>query len=323
MGTLEVPKALADRVRMLWGEDGGHWLAILPDLAARCMAAWELDTPVVCDALSVSLVVFVRSHRHGEAVLKIGFPHREMETGLAALARFPATWSCRVFEADPTHCAVLLERIRPGDSLDREPDFAKRLRAVSGLLRHLPVPLAAEDETIFPAYECQLQNQLLRAREHLSAPGLRDRSASARLATGLAQAERLHGEIHNGSRPRSLLHGDLRHENILRAGRAGQAGDQAWKAIDPQGWAGEAVLDVGRFFQHEWGRHAAGDVRDAMTQLVSGLAGALDEAPRIVAAACFLNSIRTACWAMDTPTRALHLEDNLDRMDWLCRTYRL
>jgi len=62
----------------------------------------------------------------------------------------------------------------------------------------------------------------------------------------LSKAESLYRDLSSDRTQDKLLHGDLHHDNIL----LGQSG---WKAIDPQGYAGDPVFEVGAMIYNPLG----------------------------------------------------------------------
>jgi streptomycin 6-kinase len=300
---LPIPADFSARIARLWPGDGERWLADLPDILRDLASRWRLGDLETAPDLSVALVAFARLPSGGEAVLKVGFPHRELVTGYEALRRFEATRGCRVLHVAPDVGAILLERIRPGTPLGAEPDFSVRVRAAAEMVRDLPVPVLPGDERVYPTFASLLDASLASASSHPDLP--------RELAGYLPCARRLLADLEDGRRPLRLLHGDLRPENILRAE------DDGWRSIDPHGWIGVSVLDAGRFIQHEALRHPASDVQERILRLCSDFSDVLRDDRSAVLASAFLNSVRTACWALGRPDRRPALEENLDRCRWI------
>jgi streptomycin 6-kinase len=304
-GACPVPEPLRATVLRIWKEDGGAWLARLPTLIETFVETWSLQQLTPLSNLSVSYVAQAISPEHGPVVLKIGFPHAEMTMSLEALQQYQGNHCCRLLACNREQVAMLLTRIRPGTTLREVTDWRLRMEAAAGLVRDLPVPL---HNRCFPEFARLLANSLRTAR---TLGGTADIPSVC-----LELAERLHADIHDGSRGRMLLHGDLHHDNILLS-------SEGWVAIDPQGWAGEKVLEVGRFFQHEWPLHPPDTVWDAMDDMMLIFSGVLGEPIPIIAASCYLNHVRTACWAIGVPDRQPILAQTLERMDTLKNRYGL
>ena len=299
-----IPAVLREKAVSIWGDDGRRWLEALPARVDAYCRKWSL-TDLTFPTMSTSFVAFAHSPRHGHVALKIGYPHTEMASSMDALIRYAGNGCCAVHEAERSDYAMLLEVIEPATPLSAEPDFTRRVDAVAHLAATLPVP-AGEDHCLL-VYDTQIRTQFSQTRRIMT--------PDDGLAPYLDKAEALYREIHDGRRPLCVLHGDLHHENVFLTPSG------ACKAIDPQGWFGESVLDVGRFFQHEWGRHDAASVHERMRHLIEAFSRTLHEDPRIVAASCYLNSIRTACWSLGAPGRRVHLHENIHRMEWIERTF--
>jgi streptomycin 6-kinase len=67
--------------------------------------------------LSYNYVAPVRRADGSWAVLKIGFPNDESRSEIAALRHFDGRGMVRLIDADEENCAMLLERIFPGETL--------------------------------------------------------------------------------------------------------------------------------------------------------------------------------------------------------------
>lgn len=95
--------------------------------------------------------------------------------------------------------------------------------------------------------------------------------AAARLEPGLlARARDLATDLRHGPDPAVVLHGDLHHENVLRAP------DGTLNVIDPKGILGDRGFDVGALLWNPWGRLT--DVADPLEmtrQRLEVLAGEL------------------------------------------------
>ena len=73
----------------------------LGDLLESCIRKWNLSECQVAENLSVNLICFAVSPEYGPVVLKIGFPHPEFYSELAALALYHGKNVCALYDADP------------------------------------------------------------------------------------------------------------------------------------------------------------------------------------------------------------------------------
>lgn len=193
-------------------------------------AAWRLELGDPYE-LSFNWVAPARRADGTRAVLKLGVPESDhLRHEAAALDRFGGDGAVRLLERDAVRGALLLERAEPGTMLrhlvpHRDEDATA---IVVDLLRRLHVP--APSGIVLP----ELSRQADSFRDHLAAyPG--DDPLPRRL---VEHAARQFDELCASAPERTVLHGDLHHDNVLRADR------QAWLAIDPHGVVGDPGYDL-------------------------------------------------------------------------------
>jgi streptomycin 6-kinase len=108
---------------------------------------WELSVDLAAGALPWhghgGMVVPVRSKDRTPAALKIAFPHDEARAERHALELWGGAGAVRLLEADAGTCAMLLERLDPGCSLQGVP-LAEAAVVWGGLMRQLSL---APEET--------------------------------------------------------------------------------------------------------------------------------------------------------------------------------
>ncbi|MFZ5828390.1 MAG: aminoglycoside phosphotransferase family protein, partial [Bacillota bacterium] len=90
-----------------------------------------------------------------------------------------------------------------------------------------------------------------------------------------------------------LLHGDLHHKNILRDRQGG------WRAIDPKGIAGVAVMETARFIQNELDLVAPDEVPAALDHMTSLFAAELGQPKRMVALCAFVDKVLSTVWGIE------------------------
>jgi streptomycin 6-kinase len=169
-----------------------------------CREQWGL-VPDGSFALTYRYVEPVRAADGSAAVLKLGPPgDPELALELAALEWFSGHGAVQVRAIDRPRGAALLERALPGTRL-RDVSEEAATDAAANVMRALWRPPAAD-----PPF-----------------PTVRD---WGRLLSGRAAG--LFAELCDSMADPVVLHGDLHHDNILRAGGG-------WLAIDPKGVIGE------------------------------------------------------------------------------------
>ena len=214
---MELNPELVRNVTATWGAEGERWLSGLPELVAALADEWELE---LGDPYPLSYH-WVAPVRGDSEVLKVGF---ELATEAAALECFGGHGAVRLLRKDLTRGALLLERADPGTQ-------ARTL-----------VPERDEEAT---AILIDVARKLHSAPPSAELPALRRLSDTFRAYRGplprdlVERAGGLFDELCDGASETVVLHGDLHHDNVLRAER------EPWLAIDPHGWVGDPGYDVG------------------------------------------------------------------------------
>jgi streptomycin 6-kinase len=226
-----VPEELARNAVVAWGDDGARWLAELPRVLDDVVHDWGLTLGATYD-LSYHYVAAVTCGDGMPAVLKLGVPTGDaLRTEVPALAAFDGRGAVRLLRADLDRGAILLERAEPGWRL-RDLVPARDVEATSaavGVMRRLNVP---------PPPGCPLPDlltQVVAFDDYLAT----HRNGGPLPRDLVARAGGLMRELCASATERVALHGDLHHDNILRASR------EPWLAIDPHGLVGDPGYEVG------------------------------------------------------------------------------
>ncbi|WP_451916695.1 aminoglycoside phosphotransferase family protein [Actinomadura rubrobrunea] len=157
------------------------------------------------------------------------------ETALAgeasALAAFDGRGAVRLLRTDLERGALLLERVAPGrPARDLVPARdAEATTAIASVMRRLHVP---------PPPDSELPDLLTQARAFDDYAARHGENGPLPLDMVL-RAGGLMRELCASAAERVVLHGDLHHDNVLRAAR------EPWLAIDPHGLVGDPGYDVG------------------------------------------------------------------------------
>jgi streptomycin 6-kinase len=222
---------LARNVVGAWGSDGARWLAELPAILRSLAGDWDLTIGAPFE-LSYHYVTAVALGDGTPAVLKLGVP---TGTSLAeearALTAFDGQGAVRLLRADLDRGAILLERIAPGwRARDLVPgrDSAATSVAVD-VMRRLHKP---------PPPGCTMPDLLSQARAFDNYRVVHGQAGPLPLDL-VVRAGGLMRELCASATDRVVLHGDLHHDNILRATR------EPWLAIDPHGLVGDPGYEVG------------------------------------------------------------------------------
>lgn len=226
----------------LHGDAGADWLRRLPTIAAECAQRWSLTLAGPGTAPSYNYIVPATTSEGEPVLLKAGYPAHELQHEIDALVHYDGRGAVRLLEADPGIGALLLERLLPGTLLSSLSDDDEATAIAASLMPELWRPAPAAHT--FPSVE-DWAGGLVKLREQFD-------GGTGPLPTGLVErAEGLFSELLPSQTDRVVLHGDLHHENILRAQR------RPWLSIDPKGVVGERCYETGALLRNTWGKLAS------------------------------------------------------------------
>jgi streptomycin 6-kinase len=279
-----IPDAFAHHTVGAFGTAGEAWLRTLPSLVADVTRRWGLTLGAPF-ALSYNYVAPARMPDGSEAVFKAGVPSAELRRELYALRRYDGDGICRLLAADDERCAMLLERLRPGEMLAplASLDDEAATRIAAGVMARLWRPVPA-GQPFLPVAQW-FADAFDRHRRDYGGAGPFPVAVFER-------AEALVPELLVSAPREVLLHGDLHHYNILTAERA------PWLAIDPKGVTGDPGYDVGQFFLNP----DLGDVLakpEVVRRRLDVFAEELHYDRARLAAWAFAEVVLSACWSAE------------------------
>lgn len=259
------------------------WLAALPDLLADLAARWSLTLDPPFPSIAYNYVASAARDDGTPCVLKVSRYVAETRAEIAALQLWSGDGAARLLAADPDRGALLLERLEPGTTLravaegDEDTATAVAARMLARLWRPAP-----------PGHG-------LRPLESWCAAYDRNREALARGAGGFPaalfrRADALRRDLLASTIEETVLHGDLHHENILRAGR------EEWLAIDPKGLAGDRYFDLCQFLRNPY---PTGLPLTANRRRLDHFCAALNLDRARAQDWCFVHAILDACWSFE------------------------
>lgn len=196
---------------------------------------WGLSNFEQVDYYSVNCIFKCTSSNYGLCILKIGKNEEETKNEYRILREYNGRQFCNVYEADIDNGILLIECITPGTQLRAEPNLDKRLALFYELSRGLHIEPA--DITIYPTY----MGWVSRITDYM-----RNRKDYKPLFEKMAKAEKVCHRLWEKYLNRTLLHGDLHHDNILLDG------DARYRVVDPKGVIGDSVFDIPRFILNEF-----------------------------------------------------------------------
>ncbi len=233
-----IPENLTQKMIEMYGKNGDAWIQALPDILAEFAQRWGLTLQPPFE-LSYNYVAPAIRADGSEAVLKLGFPNRELLSEVHALQICDGQGMVRLLEADFERKIFLLERVRPGVELITIEDDDAVIRVAAQVMKQYWRPVTGD--------------RPLLTVENWTA-GLTNLRPHFNDTTGpfpeylVDAAENIFAEFIPTQGEKVLLHGDLHHWNILSATR------QPWLAIDPKGVIGEREYDTGAILRNPWGK---------------------------------------------------------------------
>lgn len=256
-----IPDSFARTVSGLHGAAGDEWLRRLPELIAACERRWSLVAGGPFSNLSFNYIAPATRDEGAPVVLKLGVPHREVTTEIAALRLYDGRGAVRLLDADADQGILLLERLHPGAMLSTVADDIRATTSAAAVMRALWRP--APTDHAFPTI-ARWGTGFGRLRRRF------DGGSGPFPAALVDQAERLFSLLLASAGEAVVLHGDLHHFNILSAERA------PWLAIDPKGVAGEPAYETGALLRNPMpGLLAMPDVRRVLARRIAVLSDEL------------------------------------------------
>lgn len=218
---ITVPDSLASLL-LRDNDDAQQWIDNFPRLSRDILRAWGCEADGEARAGAVAVVIPVASPL-GPAMIKISYPHPGNVDEPKALELWNGDGAVRLLDSDPSHLALLLERVADRQ-LDTPPD--EGIRIGGDLLARLAIPAPPGMKRL--ADTTAEWEQQVRDDHHRADRPLRRRTLDTAIET-------IRDLGHDTTT--TMLHGDLHGGNILHS-------DRGWVAIDPKGMAGTAAYDA-------------------------------------------------------------------------------
>jgi streptomycin 6-kinase len=258
-----------------------EWVHGLPELLAGLARRWSLTLGPRYPELSYNYVAPAARGDGTRCVLKVGRHDEELRAEAETLRLWDGEGAARLLAADLEAGALLLERLEPGTMLVEvaERDDAAATRVAAEVLRRLWRP-APDGHGLRP-----LRTWFGCFDRHRAA--LRG-GAGGFPATLFERGDAVLRDLLASTGAPVVLHGDLHHFNILRAGR------EPWLAIDPKGLAGDPCFDVGQFL-----RNPSEPPPGVLARRLELLIAELGLDAQRTKDWCFVHSLLSACWSYE------------------------
>ncbi|OIV35391.1 hypothetical protein BIV57_21915 [Mangrovactinospora gilvigrisea] len=284
------------------GDEGRGWLERLPALVEESAARWDLTELDPVRPGGVRSLVLLGTRDGGPVALKLAAPGEPTAAEAAALGRWDGHGAVRLL--DRAEDALLLERLRPEQSLRSLPEERAMLEAAEVLRRLWIDPGEGPAGSVPDA--AALTDRWTEPLRALPA-GLPDGAEAIAAAALEARAELLAAppETH-------LLHGDFHQGGVLAGDR------QPWTAVGPRPLRGERAFDLaGLALDRLETLLAEPGAQAAVRRRLHRLADALDvDRARLRGWSLFLAAARgAAAWQAGRTERAELLLEFATRLD--------
>ncbi|BCB88920.1 aminoglycoside phosphotransferase family protein [Phytohabitans suffuscus] len=280
-----VPPALARNVVGVWGAEGARWLDELPARRAEVARSWglRLGEPYT---LSYHWVAPATRADGTAAVLKLGLPGADhLPVEATTLECWAGAGAVRLLAYEPAWGALLLERADPGTPAStlvpgRDTEATAAILDVMRRLHARPVPVTGLPD--LESYGAAFRRQLEVFPGHHPLP--------RRL---VERAGRLFDELCASAPARVVLHGDLHHDNVLRAER------EPWLAIDPHGVVGDPGFEAGTMVHNPDPDRRDGELLALVPARIEQLADGMGLAVERVTAWTFVAAVLSCVWSAE------------------------
>jgi streptomycin 6-kinase len=251
------------------------WVATLPVRLARLSRRWQLVATEPMPRGGTGARLFTAMAPAGPVVLKLDLPGQAVQAEAEALAGFAGQGATRLLAAAPEQGALLLERLTPGTPLATLADDDAATHAAAEVMLRLRRPAPQGALVAETAGWVRIMDRARSERWPLPRPIL-DRAAA------------LFHDLAASAPAPVLLHADLHHGNILRAG-------EGWRAIDPRGALGDPAFEAAALLRNPAGAPAVARARRRLDILAAVLG--LDRVR--LAGWGYATAVLAACWAVE------------------------
>ncbi|KAF0836606.1 aminoglycoside phosphotransferase family protein [Nocardia caishijiensis] len=301
MVPVELPSAVEETVRAVFGAAGARWIVELPGVVAELAARWGLSEFTAPFGGGTHAYVAGVSRGGRPAVLKVPMVDEENVAEATALYAYDGDGAVRLLDFDVDSGAMLLEWARPGTELLNQPGFpsleghpenAAKVRSACQLYRRLRRPAPAVLDG-FPAFP--LATDLVAGlRERLATPNpALAQHVSAQLREMVRQWCDTLGE---SGEPVLIVNRDTHLGNIVAAER------EPWLLIDPKPCLGEAAFDAGFLLMIQV---QSDPTPEHAATVIAATAAALDVDPERACGWALIRTVEELTWAVEDNDREM------------------
>lgn len=166
--------------------------------------------------------------------MKFGVPGPTSISEINVMKYYSSQYVAKTYYSSIEDRFQLLERVSPGYFLKNVENIEQRIQTFSDLANHLSI--LANDAEKFKTFE-EIHNEKISYVYN-------NKTLFSDILWMIDISNNLYDNLQKMNLPKYILHNDLHHKNILKAGTS-------WKAIDPHGIVGERVFECCNFIRSE------------------------------------------------------------------------
>ena len=275
---IELSENYKNNIKSMFPALADAWLERIPSIVEKYSKELELSDIQLKGDLTYNVLLFAKSKKYGDVVLKIEIPFEEMTIRESkALELNNGNGACKCYFKNTPDGVILIERLKPGNSLNEEPSLEKRIEVFSKVSKLFNIEV--DKECGLPTYKSIFD----RSYDLVFGD---DKFEDIRQLVSYAKKEYdLLNESSDGKT--YLLHSDLYSDNIIMS-------PDGYKAIDPHGFIGDSVFDTAIIAQKELDKIGYNSENyDYMFNLLSKYC---DYSKDEITRAFFVNYVLNICW---------------------------
>jgi streptomycin 6-kinase len=277
------PSELATHVTAICGDEGVAWLADLPRVVAALETKWGVVTEAAFEKGEYNFVAPARSETV-DAVLKVSppFPTIEIFAEAEFLSNLNGRSAPRLIEEDRENRAILIERIRPGVTMDiyfEDDPFAcvePAIKVLKSILARPPYP--PSEAQLFYNWYFRFQ----RARETDFPQAYVEKACD------------IFDPLFQDDEGTLYLHGDFHPGNLVSCAEA------EFVVIDPKGLVGHVTYDISVFLNNlHWWQKGKPNIREDLFAAAQKFGDAFGMEERTIREAAYAGMVIGAWWKFE------------------------
>lgn len=274
----KLPDTFIKQMKGLHGDEASEWLNNFDELMTDCEKRYGLNIKQPFD-LSYNFVAPAVRCDGREVVLKVVVDQKEFEAEMRALQLLSGESTVNVLAFEKEVGIMILERIRPGQTLAEIEEDDKATLIAANVMKKLivPAPFDSNLPTVLDR-ENSLKRIYLHYNSYLPV-------SKATIEEALFITEKLNTSI---DKP-YLLHGDLHHYNILAKG-------DSWTVIDPKGLIGDREYEVVQYLLNKLPEHGVEEITEKRIDIFVDVLNLNKE--RVLLRA-YSHAVLATCWTIE------------------------